>query len=180
MTKLSLTTFTHALEEAAVTDFLAGTPPYFFEAKVDNEEPQNVNEAFNLAILPAWRESYDERIPTAFANGLQHLLKDNQDPNKAIYLTCYWLWLYTYYLKDKHSNPDSAYGDLFEVDLSDTAALLKEALEINSASLKSDLRWAGAEWNSKEGLWEPLVRLAIVVKDQLEGPDFVPVTEHGE
>ncbi len=66
------------------------------------------------------------------------------------------------------------YAAVPEIDLSVAAEALKLQIELNKAELISDNRWAGAEWNSKSGLWEPLVRTAIYIRDNLGGPDFVP------
>jgi hypothetical protein len=63
---------------------------------------------------------------------------------------------------------------LFEIDMSAVALALQVQLEANKAALVVDTRWAGAAWNSQHGLWDPLMRTALVVRDKLGGPDFVP------
>lgn len=166
--------FIDAIDKGEEAKFLVGEPPYFVEAKNDNEEPQNVNDAFNLIIFAAWEEFRDPRIPESFLGGLEELLRAYPDPNKAIYVVCDWVWFYRYCLNDKANNPNSAYKSLFEVDLRGIALLLREMLEKNKLSLEQDRRWAGAEWNSQNGLWSPLLRQAVAVKDSLGGPDFVP------
>lgn len=180
--KPSATIFLDAIKNGEVTKFLAGEPPYFIDAKNDNEEPQNVNDAFKLVIFAAWQESYDPKVPDAFSAGLTELLCSHQDSNKAIYLACGWLWFYAYCLKDKKENVGSVYKDLFEIDLELLALTLRNALEANESPLRSDKRWAGAEWNSQEGLWAPLVRLAITIRDQLGGGQTLflgPATDEG-
>lgn len=66
------------------------------------------------------------------------------------------------------------YADLFEVDLGAVALALRRQLEACKAALVADTRWAGNGHNSHDGLWGPLLRTALVVRDRLGRPDFVP------
>ena len=170
--------FLEIIRKKEVAKFLAGDPPYFVDAKNDNEEPQNVTEAFNLVVFAAWEKFKDPSIPASFLSGLYDLLNTHPDRNKAIYVSCDWLWFYRYCLNDRVRNQDSAYEDIFEIDLGGVASLLRYLLEENKISLQQDHRWAGAEWNSQHGLWSPLLRQAIAVRDKLGGPDFVPRSVH--
>lgn len=166
--------FFDAIQRNQVAQFLVGDPPYFIDGKNDNEEPQNVNHAFNLVVFAAWSESKNPRVPDSFVVGLLDLLSVYPDSNKAIYVACDWIWFYSYCLSDKRRNPGSAYMDLFDIQLEEVALVLRQRLESGKESLAMDRRWAGAEWNSQDGLWTPLVRQAVAVRDQLGGVDFVP------
>ncbi len=167
-------TLIHALANNELEKFLVGEAPYFFEAKKDNEEPQNVNQAFDLLVFPYWKQTKDVDFPAKFVSALLVLLSMHADRNKAIYVAHDWIWHYRYCLNKKRMQPTGYYGDLFEVDLSQVAALLKDLIETNKNKLINDKRWAGAPWNSKNGMWEPLLRISETVRDKLGGPDFVP------
>ncbi|WP_331716187.1 hypothetical protein [Pseudomonas trivialis] len=63
------------------------------------------------------------------------------------------------------------------IDCTGAVALaLQKQLESNKTALVIDTRWAGAVWNSQNGLGAPLMRTARVVRDKLGGRDFVPAT----
>lgn len=163
-----------ALAHDELDRFLVGEPFYFFETKDDNDDPQNVVVAFDLLLLPYWRETRDPLFPKHFADALLQMLKTYPDTNRAIYMAHRWIWYYQSCIGEKRMKPGGLYADLFEVDLTAVALVLKDKLEANKAGLITDTRWAGAGWNSKRGLWDPLVRTAIGVRDKLGGPDFVP------
>lgn len=165
-----------ALENDELDRFLAGEPFYFFETKDDNDDPQNVVVAFDLLILPYWRDTCAPLFPKRFADTLLQILKKYPDTNRAIYMACRWIWYYQCCRSEKRIKPAALYSDLFEVDLTTVASVLKDKLEANKADLIIDTRWAGAEWNSKNGVWDRLVRTAIGVRDKLGVPDFVPST----
>ncbi|MCD5973947.1 hypothetical protein [Pseudomonas quasicaspiana] len=163
-----------ALANDEFDKFLAGEPYYFLATKDDNDEPQNVIVAFKLLFMPYWREVGDPDFPAKFAQALIKMLETYPDQNRAIYMAECWLWCYRFCLSKKYAQPDGPYAGLFEFDMSAVAAVLKAKLEANKSELMADTRWAGATWNSQNGLWEPLIREAIVVRDELGGPDYVP------
>lgn len=163
-----------ALANDEFDKFLVGEPFYFLETKDDNDEPQNVIIAFKLLFVPYWREIGDPAFPAQFAQALLKMLDTYPDQNRAIYMAQSWLWCYRYCLSKKYAQPEGIYAGLFEFDMSAVATALKTQLETNKPALIADTRWAGAAWNSQNGLWEPLMREALAVRDELGGPDFVP------
>lgn len=163
-----------ALADGALDKFIVGEPFYFQEAKVDTKEPQNVMAAFDLLVLDYWTKTKDETFPRKFATAMLKALETYPDKNRAIDAVAVWLWYYRYCLAQKKSNPNGIYRELFEMDTDGVAGALKHELEVNKAELITDTRWAGESWNSKQGLWEPLMRVAVGVRDKLGGPDFVP------
>ena len=165
-----------ALAHDQLDRFLVGEPFYFFEAPNDNEEPQNVVATFDQLLLPYWRETHDDRFPQRFVDALLSILATYPDRNRAIYIAPDWVWYYRFCLAKKRAQPDGPYGDLFDLDLDGVAIALRQQLEANRAALMADTRWAGATWNSQNGLWDPLMRTALTVRDKLGGPDFVPAT----
>jgi hypothetical protein len=162
-----------ALEDGALDKFIVGEPFYFQEAKVDNQEPQNVMAAFNL-VLDYWMRTKDETFPGEFAAAMLNALEAYPDKNRAIYAVSDWIQHYYYCATQKKANPNGKYCELFEMDTAGVAGALKHELEVNKGELIIDTRWAGESWNSRQGLWEPLMREALGVRDKFEGPDFVP------
>jgi hypothetical protein len=163
-----------ALANDELDKFLVGEPFYFQEAKSDNDEPQNIVAAFDLLLLRYWQETHDPFFPARFVTALLKILATYPDRNRAIYAVAVWVWYYRFCLSKKHAQPQGLYAGLFEVDMSAVALALQGQLEANKAALVVDTRWAGAAWNSQHGLWDPLMRTALVVRDKLGGPDFVP------
>jgi hypothetical protein len=163
-----------ALANDELDKFLVGEPFYFLEAKNDNDEPQNVVAAFDQLLVPYWRETRDASFPARFVATLLTILATYPDRNRAIYIAHDWVWYYRFCLSKKRAQPDGPYAELFEIDMGGVAVALKRQLEINKADLIADTRWAGAAWNSQNGMWDPLMRTALMVRDKLGGPDFVP------
>lgn len=166
-----------AIANNELEKFMIGEPPYFFEAKCDNEEPQNVSQAFDSLVVPYWKRTKDADFPVKFTTALVNLLNAYPDKNRAIYVAHDWVWYYMYCLNKKRKQPSGHYGDLFEIDLDLVATSLKKLLEANKQNLIADQRWAGATWNSKNGMWESLLRTSEAVRDNLGGPDFVPANK---
>lgn len=164
-----------ALDADKMSAFLVGEPPYYYHARKDFQEPQNVSEAMLLQVAPYWRLTKDERLPHAFAQGLLQLLQAYPDQNKALYVCSNWIRSYYYGLmKKREQYPLGSYADLFETDLTLVAKTLRQEVLSAKASLKLDKRWAGAEWNDSSGLWGAILSSALRTRDQFNGLDFVP------
>lgn len=163
-----------ALANDELDKFIVGEPFYFLEANAQNDEPQNVTQAFDQLVVPYWRETHDLNFPQRFVAGLLKALASYPDRNRAIYIVHDWVWYYRFCQAKQQAQPQGPYGDLFDVDLGPVALALKLRLEENKAELQADTRWAGAAWNSPDGMWTPLLRTAVTVRDKLGGPDFVP------
>ncbi|MFL6965444.1 MULTISPECIES: hypothetical protein [Pseudomonas] len=163
-----------ALANDELDKFLVGEPFYFQEAKNDNAEPQNVVAAFDQLVLRYWQQTHDSQFPGRFVAALLKILATYPDRNRAIYVAAVWVWYYQFCLSKKQARPEGLYADLFEIDMGAVALALQRQLELNKAELVQDTRWTGASWNSQNGLWGPLMRTALVVRDKLGGPDFVP------
>ncbi|MDG6404032.1 hypothetical protein QCD79_28830 [Pseudomonas quasicaspiana] len=163
-----------ALTHNEFDKFLVGEPFYFLETKDDNDEPQNVNIAFKLLFMPYWREVGDPDFPAQFVQALLKMLRTYPDKNRAIYMAQGWLLCYQYCLNKKDSEPTGLYAGLFDIDMTPVAAELKAQMEANKTELTADTRWAGATWNSQNGLWDPMVHTALRVLHKFGGPDHVP------
>ena len=162
-----------ALQNDELDRFLAGEPFYFLETKDDHDDPQNVIVAFDVLFMPQFK-ARNTPLPQMFVQALLKLIANYPDRNRALYMAVDWVWCYRYLLQKKQMQPDGPYASLPIIDLSAVANDLKSSLEEQKEDLMRDLRWAGALWNSRLGLWEPLMRTALHVRDKLGGPDFVP------
>jgi hypothetical protein len=162
-----------ALAKNELGKFMIGEGEYFYSVPNDNDEPQNISAAFDLVVLPYWKRTKDARLPLLLLGALEELVKSHPDKNRAIYVSHGWIWYYAYCLAKKRERPDGIYGDLFEVDLRALASVLKAETELNKKRLVQDVRWAGAGWNSVDGLWAPVVRTARAIA-KLTGLDVVP------
>lgn len=168
------TQFDQALRKNELHRYVAGEPPYFVHTQSDNPEPQNVVQAFDTQVYPYWLRTHDAQLPDLLADALVRMLKEHPDPNRAVYLACTWLW-YLRNCEDKRDKaPQGHYKDVPPMDLSDVALLLQRRASERSAELAQDTRWAGASWNSDNGLWGPIVKTTTFIRDHLKGPDAVP------
>lgn len=77
---------TLALANDELDRFLVGEPFYFLEARSDNEEPQNVSQAFDQLLMPYWRATHDPDLPFRFIAALLKILATYPDRNRAIYV----------------------------------------------------------------------------------------------
>jgi len=154
--------------------FITGEDPYFVSEKNDDGNPQNVSAAFQLYVYIPWAETHDLRIPELLVKGMSQALDDETDKNRAIYAICGWLIKYYNAAKKRRESGGKFYSDLFELDLTCVQQKLRAAMELRRVDLQRDKRWAGAEWNSKNGMWDPLVGQLERIRDMLDGPDLVP------
>lgn len=162
-----------ALANGELDKFLVGEPFYFFETKDDNDDPQNVVVAFDLLFMPYFRAG-DKLFQATLVTSLVKMLETYPDRDRAIYMAQRWIWYYRFCISKRNAQPQGVYAALPDIDLTAPSMVLKRQMEANKAELIEDIRWAGATWNSKYGLWEPLVRTALHVRDKLGGPDYVP------
>lgn len=169
--------FHQAIFKNELWRLLIGDPPYYFESKSGNEEPQDVQQAFDLSLLPYWKRTKAQSLPCVFCESLAYLITNYEDKNRAIYTAIDWIWYYTYCLEKIRSNPEAHLEDIFLADIGSVAPIIKKAIEERKEELIADKRWAGAPWNSSAGLWEPIVRTAKAIRDNLGGADVVPSCE---
>jgi hypothetical protein len=116
------------------------------DSRNDNDDPQYVIGAFDQ-IFAHWRTTLNADFAEYFTESLSYALAQGTELNLAIYMTSNWLWCYRYCLHEQ-----GRYAGLFEVDITALGGQLKQALHANKANLMADRRWAGAEWNSPNGL----------------------------
>jgi hypothetical protein len=163
-----------ALKNNSLDIFLLGLPPYFFESKTDNEEPQNIPQAFDLLIIPYWKKEKNIDFPKKFENSIIKILTNETDINRSIYVSLDWICYFLYCKNEEKLHPNGIYNDLFEINLTEISCIIKFLMQKNKDELIADKRWGGADWNSTNGMWDPLIRVAKDIRDNLNGPDLVP------
>ncbi len=152
--------------------FLVGEPFCFQEAKSDNDEATECGRSVRsvggalLARDPATRNS-----PEAVSSRpCFKILATYPDRNRAIYAAAVWVWwYYRFCLSKKRTNPDGLYADLFEVDMVPWQWPCRSSW--NATRLPLSAIPLGGRWlDGQNGLWGPLMRTALVVRDKLGGP----------
>lgn len=156
-----------ALARDALGAFLLGEPPYFHEARAEHEEPQNVGAAFEALLLPYWHRTTDPELGERLTRACLALLAGHPDHNRAIYCVHAWIWEYRYAQVGKGI-------PVFDWRLEPVVVTLKASIERARTALVGDTRWAGAPWNSTDGIWGALLRASLHLRDRLGGPDLVP------
>lgn len=126
--------------------FMLGDEEYRLDSRNDNDDPKYVSNAFDQ-IFAHWRTTQNADFAEYFTESLSYALAQGTELNLAIYMTSDWLWHYRYCLHEQ-----GRYAGLFEVDITALGGQLKQALHADKANLMADRRWAGAEWNSPNGL----------------------------
>lgn len=146
--------------------FLAGLKRYKCQGINDLPDPNDYNQSWNKEILPYLNSVSDNAAIDLFKSALVKLLDWKEDPNLGLYTimaTLNWFYYYSKENKIKH-----------KLDFEELRPLIVEKLRERQFDLKHDKRWAGAEWNSPDGLWTPLVDTAKFIRDHYNGIDLVP------
>jgi hypothetical protein len=97
---------------------------------------------------------------------VEQFLTYREDRANALYMLAFLLVDY-YGCKDDREIS-------FRLPIEDLFPQIRAAFEDDRDLLKNDKRWAGVEWNSKCGLWYPVVRALTRVRDDFGGPDLMP------
>jgi hypothetical protein len=151
-----------AIQQNELPLFFLGKGEYKVQGRSDLPEPNDYLWCWESEIIP-------------FLNGRIHkinfdlifaeILNQEEDIILAIYAVMSNLSLY-YYFKEKCEIN-------MEITFSLTEKLLQKLLLENKDKLMQDKRWAGVEWNSSNGLWEPLQRVAKSIKEIYNGINLV-------
>jgi hypothetical protein len=153
-----------AIQQNELSLFFLGKGEYHIEANRRNDlpDPNNFLWCWESEIIPFLN---NERDKINFDNIFVDILKQEKDTALAINVVITNLFWY-YYFKKK--------GDInIAIKFSATEKILKKMLLDNKEKLMQDKRWAGAEWNSSNGLWEPLQRVANSIKNEYNGINLI-------
>ncbi len=154
-----------AIDRNELPLFLKGVNDYKVIGRSDMNEPNDYLACWEQEIIP-YSKTNSEILAKTIPSALAILLNDKSDIDCNIYTVVNHIFWY-YYFKNKQTIS-------FEISLNEISRQLKETLLSNKQNLRTDKRWGGAEWNSESGLWEPIIRVAVAIKDQYQGIDFMP------
>lgn len=144
--------------------FLMGIGKYQVKGHSDLSMPNDYNECWRQEIIPFSR--IDDALPRKLAMTLLRLLEYEEDYNLALYTIIMTINWYYFFKKEGLIN--------FEFELDDLVEPFKNRICAQKNNLMKDTRWAGAEWNSEDGLWEPFLHATTFIKNKYHGVDLVP------
>ena len=153
--------FAHEKNEI-LTLFKGGKEDYNFVTK------HNYHEGINnvSSILIGFQDVKEKVNPNKIILTLiKDLLEEKEDVNSNLYILVNILFWYYYHKSEKNLD--------FDLDINKVKKICHESLLANEKSLKEDNRWAGNENNSKNGLWDPMMRLLKGVKERYNGVDIM-------
>jgi hypothetical protein len=161
----AITAFLNALNEGRLKEFFLGEGG-FYTTVPDFPDEYSINAGWRKFLLPyVQSDHYSQSFIPLFKKHLLELL-DEQDVNKGIYYFIRHLYSYYYYKQEGKIT--------FELPFTDgEKEMIKAALSKNRQQLKQDKRWAGADWHSQDGLWEPLQNDLTIIKDRFGGIDLL-------
>lgn len=151
-----------AIEKNELSSFLCGNLNYKLQGREDNSEPTDFLYCWESEIIPYSKENLS--LGSDLDNAMMELLENNESFIIGIYTVVNTIFWY-YYFKKKGSIS-------FELELIKLRDKLISVLSENKGKLQSTKLWAGVDWNSKDGLWEPIQRIALSIKDNYDGINF--------
>lgn len=161
----ALTAFLHALNEGRLRHFLLGEG-IFYVAAPDLPDEHSVNAGWRKFLLPyVAGEHYSGSFTSLFKKDMLALL-DEQDAGKGIYYFVRHLYSYYYYRQEGKITFELVFTD-------EEKDRIKTVINKNRQQLRQDKRWAGADWHSKDGLWEPLQKDLAIIRDRFGGADLL-------
>lgn len=144
------------IQKAIVKDelpaFLIGKIEYKCSGRSDFDEPTDYLFCWESEIIP-FTQSNPEKFKTVFLDALHKLLLYENDKILGIYSVAKHVFWCSYFIEKGKIKLD--------IDLKDITTQLAQIVKREKDNLIKDKRWAGAEWNSKQGLFEPINRLLL-------------------
>ena len=137
-----------AIERNELADFLIGKGEYKYWNR-ELRHPNNWSYCWQIAIVPFAKEYKD--LPNMLVAAFEELLQRQNDVVLNIYTVNFNVYWY-YYLLDKNRVD-------FKIDFSEIERCLVDKINLHRSELLECKKWAGAEYNSPNGLIQPLERL---------------------
>lgn len=130
--------------------FLLGEKGYKCIGRNDMGEPNDYLFCWESEIIPYIKEN-PKKFKDIFFNALHELFFYKKDKILGIYSVANHVFWCSYFINKASINLD--------IDLTEIINELSIIVDLNKDALRKDKRWAGAEWNSNNGLLEPIRRL---------------------
>lgn len=134
--------------------FLIGSGLYKCMGRSDQDEPTDYLYCWESEIIP-FLESKPHEFYDKFLASLCKLLIYEKDVILGIYSVANHIFWCLYFIDKGVIKGDVCFDDVIN--------RLFQSIELNKSNLIKDKRWAGSEWNSKQGLFEPLQRLLSAI-----------------
>ena len=131
--------------------FLVGDGVYKCHGRSDYPDPTDFLACWEEEIIPYFNKNNSIESVMVLYDAIIMLFNYTKDVNLGLYsIASHIEWDY-YFEKENLIR--------FSLDWKSIAQKLELAAEINKERLIADTRWAGAEWNSSQGLYEPICRV---------------------
>lgn len=144
-------TIKEAIENEELYLFLIGEGEYQCRGRSDYPNPTDFLACWEKEIIPYFNYNNSLESVRVLYDAIIMLFDYQKDINLGLYsISSHTFWCY-YFENEKMLQ--------FYLDWKNIAEKLKFAVEINKESLIADTRWAGAEWNSSQGLYESINRV---------------------
>jgi len=140
-----------AIKKGELHLFLIGKGEYKCHGRSDYPDPTDYLACWEKEIIPYFNENNSIESVLRLYNSIIMLFDYANDINLGLYSIAAHIEWCNYFEKGKKIQ--------FSLDWKSIAEKLKLAVEINKERLIADKRWAGAEWNSNQGLYEPIIRV---------------------
>jgi hypothetical protein len=144
--------------------FISGEQPYFFGSPHGGDDPQNAfggysSQFYEIVSALQRGEVVDLTVFETFFRELRDYLLLEADPNKQLYITIDWIWTFLDRLNEIPPEAIDRVQPIFGmIERNAFVSLFRAELVRGEHRLLHDQRWAGATWNSDNGLFGPLSR----------------------
>lgn len=140
-----------AIEKGELHLFLMGEGGYKCHGRSDYPDPTDYLACWEKEIIPYFNKNNSIESIMRLYNSITMLFDYTKDINLGLYSIAKHIFWYYYFEKEEKFQ--------FKLDWESIAEKLKLAVEINKERLIADTRWAGVDWNSSQGLYEPICRV---------------------
>lgn len=140
-----------AIKNGELHLFLIGKGDYKCHGRSDYSDPTDFLACWEKQIIPYFNKNNAIESAMEFYNAIKKLFNYTDDVDLGLYSIATHVFLYHSFESENKLQ--------FKLDWLSIAKELQSAIELNKKKLIVDTRWAGAEWNSSQGLYEPICRV---------------------
>lgn len=144
-------TIEDAIKNGELHLFLVGDGVYKCHGRSDYPDPTDFLACWEEEIIPYFNKNNAIESAMEFYNAIKKLFNYTDDVDLGLYSIATHVFLYHSFESENKLQ--------FKLDWLSIAKELQSAIELNKKKLIVDTRWAGAEWNSSQGLYEPICRV---------------------
>lgn len=150
-------------------EYILGTAGYQIQLgphAIMYDEPQQCDTGIASEIWPALSDDVTGKFLSEWMEALVVTLKNKSPDFREIY--CVSSWVYAL-LREAQNHKESALSDRVKQSIIDStiAEKIQYILDTQGEKIRKVKKWAGAEWNSTDGLYTPLNNTIKAVYDLL-------------